>query len=132
MTTAAKIAPYGTWVSPISARRLAEGTAGVSELTVEDGVLYWLESRPDEGGRQVLMTRAASGAVRQLTPESFNVRTRVHEYGGADYRVIGGTAWFANFADQRLYRQDEGAEPVAITPAGYRYADISPPRQAGG
>ncbi len=126
MTTVAKTAPYGTWVSPISARRLAEGTAGVSELTVEDGVCYWLESRPDEGGRQVLMTRAADGAIRQLTSEGFYVRTRVHEYGGADFAVIGGAAWFANFADQRLYRQEGGAAPVAITPAGYRYADISP------
>ena len=60
-----------------------------------------------------------------MTPAPFNVRTRVHEYGGLCFRVADGVVWFANFADQRLYRQEPGAAPVAITPEGVdlRYGD---------
>ncbi len=131
MTAAPKIAPYGTWASPISAARLAAGAISVSDLQVEGDAIYWLESRPEEGGRTVLMRRDGAGAIRQLTPEGFYVRTRVHEYGGAPYRVVGETIWFANFADQRLYRQEGEAAPVAITAAGYRYADLSPVPRGG-
>jgi dipeptidyl aminopeptidase/acylaminoacyl peptidase len=119
------IAAYGTWASPISAASLAEGVIVVSDLRVAAGRLYWLESRPTEGGRQVVMT-GDEGGVRQLTPEGFNVRTRVHEYGGAAFMVEGDTLWFANFADQRLWAQRGDGPPVAVTPAGYRWADLVP------
>jgi dipeptidyl aminopeptidase/acylaminoacyl peptidase len=115
-------APYGTWASPISADSLAKGAIGVSDLRTEGGRLFWLENRPDQGGRMVAMTGDASGAT-EITPEGFSVRTRVHEYGGAAYAVIGETLYFANFTDQRLYAQRFGEAPVALTPEGYRYAD---------
>jgi dipeptidyl aminopeptidase/acylaminoacyl peptidase len=126
MSASPKIAPYGTWASPISAASLARGAIGVSDLRTADRRLFWLESRPDEGGRMVLMIRA-DGETRQLTPPGFNVRTRVHEYGGAPYVVVGETVYFSNFSDQKLYAQAIGGEaeaPVALTPAGYRYADL--------
>jgi dipeptidyl aminopeptidase/acylaminoacyl peptidase len=119
---AAKVAPYGAWASPITAEGIAEGQVAVSGLTVADGKAYWLESRPSEGGRMVVMTGDAADA-HILTPQGFNVRTRVHEYGGAPYAVIGGDLYFSNFDDQRLYRQAPGAAPEALTPQGYRYAD---------
>ena len=122
-TTQPTIAPYGTWVSPISAASLAEGVISVTDLRVAAGRLYWLESRPTERGRQVLMT-GDERSVRQLTPEGFNVRTRVHEYGGAPFMVEGETLWFANFADQRLWAQRGHGAPQAVTPAGYRWADL--------
>ncbi|MFI4976667.1 MAG: S9 family peptidase [Caulobacterales bacterium] len=123
-TGAVTVAPFGSWASPISAESLAKGAIGVADLRAADGRLYWLETRPDEGGRQVAMTGEA-GAVRQLTPEHFNVRTRVHEYGGASYVVVGERLYFSNFPDQRLYRQDltVAAAPEPLTPEGYRYAD---------
>jgi dipeptidyl aminopeptidase/acylaminoacyl peptidase len=117
------VAPYGTWLSPISAAALAEGASSVSDLRVDDSRLYWLESRPAEGGRQVLMTWDGA-ATRQLTPDGFNVRTRVHEYGGAPYLADGETIWFANFADQRLWRQAGESAPVPLTETGYRWADL--------
>ena len=127
-------APYGGWASPISAASLAKGAIGVGDLRTADGRLYWLESRPDEGGRMVAMTGGGAGR-RQLTPKGFNVRTRVHEYGGAAYAVVGDILYFANFADQRLYAQVlgggalgggalGGGEPTPLTPPGYRYADL--------
>ena len=115
-------APYGGWASPISAASLAKGAIGVSEPRAESGRLFWLENRPDEGGRMVAMTDEG-GETRQITPEGFNVRTRVHEYGGAAYAVIGNVLYFANFTDQRLYAQTFGVDPVPLTPKGCRYAD---------
>ena len=114
--------PYGAWASPITAASLAEGAIGLADLRVAGGQLYWLETRPAEGGRLVIMTQDGSGA-RQLTPETFNVRTRVHEYGGASYVVAPGGIWFSHFRDQKLYWQAPDAAPEALTPEGYRYAD---------
>ncbi|HEY3799361.1 MAG TPA: prolyl oligopeptidase family serine peptidase [Caulobacteraceae bacterium] len=123
---ASDVKPYGSWPSPISAASLAESAIGLGELKVADGRLYWLESRPTEGGRMVIMTFGADGAPKQLTPEGFNVRTRVHEYGGGAYCVAPDGVWFANFRDQLLYRQVGDAAPQPMTPAGYRYADAVP------
>jgi dipeptidyl aminopeptidase/acylaminoacyl peptidase len=114
--------PGGTWPSPITVQSLVEGAVHASDLRVSDGALHWLESRPAEGGRVAAMTMDGGGA-RELTAAPFNVRTRVHEYGGAPYLVAGGALYFANFKDQRLYRQADGAAPVALTGEGYRYAD---------
>jgi dipeptidyl aminopeptidase/acylaminoacyl peptidase len=114
--------PYGAWASPITAASMAGGMIGVSDVRVADGKLYWLENRPAEGGRMVVMTREG-GEARQLTPDGFNVRTRVHEYGGAPYVMTPYGLWFSQFRDQKLYRQRSGAEPEAMTLEGYRYAD---------
>ena len=115
-------APYGSWPSPISAASLAEAGVGMGDLRVHRDAVYWRESRPLERGRQVLM-RLRDGAISELTPADFNVRTRVHEYGGNSYIVFDSGIVFANFADQRLYFQGDGGAPVAITPAGFQYAD---------
>ena len=123
-TASPKVASYGSWASPITAASLAWGSIGVGGLQAVDGKLFWLENRPEEGARMVVVTGDATER-RQLTPPSFNVRTRVHEYGGASYAFVGRDLYFANFADQRLYVQVENADPVALTPPGYRYADMA-------
>ena len=122
----AEIRPYGSWTSPVTAASLAEGAVGVAEPRVAAGRLYWLETRPAEGGRLVAMTRDPGGQARQLTPEGFNVRTRVHEYGGGSYAVAPDGLWFSNFRDQKLYRQAGDAAPQPLTPEGYRFADAVP------
>jgi dipeptidyl aminopeptidase/acylaminoacyl peptidase len=121
----AEVRAYGAWASPITAASLAEGAIGLSDLRVANGRLYWLETRPAEGGRLVIMT-SQGGEIRQLTPEGFNARTRVHEYGGAPYVVAPGGVWFSHFRDQKLYWQATGGAPEALTPAGYRYGDAIP------
>jgi len=87
--------------------------------------LYWTERRPHEGGRQVIVRRAPTGVIADVTPAGFNARTRVHEYGGGHYAVREGTVWFANFDDQRIHRQQPGSDPMPITPdADVRHADL--------
>ena len=46
-----KVAAYGTWPSPISAAMLVEGGVSLSHVWLEDGIAYWVEGRPSEGGR---------------------------------------------------------------------------------
>jgi dipeptidyl aminopeptidase/acylaminoacyl peptidase len=120
-----KVAPYGSWASPISIDLLLKGqlTLGMPRWDGDD--LYWIEGRPLDAGRQVIVRRSATGAIADLTPAGFNARTRVHEYGGGQYAVKDGTIWFANYDDQRIYRQGSGSDPTPITPGvDVRHADL--------
>jgi len=86
--------------------------------------IYWLEMRPKEGGRNVIVKRSAAGDSVDINPPPFNARTKVHEYGGGDYLVSQGIVYFSNFSDQRLYRQESLGRAQALTAAGdIRYAD---------
>lgn len=124
-------APYGSWRSPIDPPLVARAgrRLGGAAIAADDAV-WWAEGRPTEGGRVVLMRRPEGGNAEVVTPEGFYVRTRAHEYGGGAWSLAGPDfVLFANFADQRLYRQRLGEGPVAITPepetgAGLRYADF--------
>ena len=121
-----RVAPYGTWASPITAEMVSVADIPLSQPWLEDGSVYWLERKPAEGGRSVLMHAPPNSEAVEVTPPGFNVRTTAHEYGGGAFLVHQGTAFFSNFADQRLYRQDLGGHPLAITPESVgrdRYAD---------
>ncbi|HLK62270.1 MAG TPA: S9 family peptidase [Bryobacteraceae bacterium] len=116
-------APYGSWKSPITSDLIVAKSIGLYEICLDGGSLYWLESRPNEGGRYVVVAHGAEGES-DVNPPPFNVRTRANEYGGGSWTVDRGMLYFSNFADQRLYRQQPGAAPQPLTPeAGLRYAD---------
>jgi dipeptidyl aminopeptidase/acylaminoacyl peptidase len=105
---------------------VAAGGVSLMQPRLHEGVAYWLEGRPAEGGRSVLVRADAFSEPTDVTPPGFNVRTTVHEYGGGAYLLHDGTVYFSNFADQRLYRQDADGDPVSITPdtgGCDRYAD---------
>ncbi|HXG88798.1 MAG TPA: prolyl oligopeptidase family serine peptidase [Vicinamibacterales bacterium] len=125
------IAPYGTWKSPLTAARVTAGSLRFDHIVLDGDDLYWVEGRASEGGRNVIVCRSRDGAVRDITPADFNVRTRVHEYGGAAYTVDDGTVYFSNFADQKMYRQARNGSPQPLTAAGYLYADsrLDPKRE---
>jgi len=116
--------PYGAWPSPLTAARVTAGALRLDHIQLDGDDVYWLEGRASEGGRYVVVKRAPSGAITDVTPPAFNVRTRVHEYGGAAYAVDRGTIYFSNFSDQRIYRQVGGGTPQPITPEGFFYADF--------
>jgi hypothetical protein len=119
-------APYGTWGSPITAEMVSGAGISLAQPQLDGGIVHWLEGRPTEGGRIVLVRAAPPSGPADVTPEGFNVRTTVHEYGGGASLVHDGTAYFSNFGDQRLYRQAPGADPEPITDESggtLRYAD---------
>jgi len=117
-------APYGTWKSPISSDLIVSDVVRLSDPVIDGREIYWTEQRPTEGGRLVLVNRTPDGTTTDVTPPGFNVRTRVHEYGGAPFVVRSGTVWFSNYDDQRLYRQKIGMDPVPMTPkVDLRWAD---------
>lgn len=119
-----QVAPYGTWKSPITSDLIVSDVVKLAEPVIDGHEIYWTELRPKEGGRIVLVKRSPDGKTADVTPPGFNVRTRVHEYGGAAFVVQDGNVWFANFGDQRIYRQPAGGDPVPITPEGdRRFAD---------
>jgi dipeptidyl aminopeptidase/acylaminoacyl peptidase len=120
-----RVAPYGSWGSPISSDLIVRGVVGLSQVTTDNGAAYWMESRPGEDGRNVIVRRAAGANMEDVTPRPFNARTRVHEYGGGDFAVHDDTVYFSNFADQRVYRLPPGGEPGPLTPeTGRRFADM--------
>jgi dipeptidyl aminopeptidase/acylaminoacyl peptidase len=124
-----RTASYGSWASPISAQSLVAGTVGLGDIALDGDAIYWSESRPQEGGRVVLVRRDPDGTTTDVTPAPYSVRTRVHEYGGGAYAVADGTVVFSNDADGRIYRQQVGEAPEPLTPEppeprALRYADL--------
>ncbi len=126
----ANVAPYGSWTSPFSLDLVADAggvSFGYLDIT-EDGV-YWTETRPLENGRSALVFHSHDGETVDVVPPDFNVRTRVHEYGGGAWFRDGSVVFCSSFEDSRLYRIDApGAEPQPITPEpaephALRYAD---------
>ena len=119
-----RAAAYGLWPSPISADLVAAGASPLSQPQLDGQDTYWLAGRASEGGRNTLL-RQRGAELTEMTPAPLNVRTRVHEYGGGACLVAGGTVWFSNFADNRIYTIPDGAAPVAVTAGGaQRHADF--------
>lgn len=116
-------APYGSWESPITAELTTRNSVGLSSINLDGDDLYWIESRPDEGGRRVIVKRDREGDISDAIPTGYSSRTRVHEYGGGSYSVFDGVIYFSNHSDQVLYRLKKGGMPEPLTTTGYRYAD---------
>ena len=124
MANSPNIAPYGSWKSPITSDLIVEGSVGLGQTAFDGDDIYWIELRPKESGRNVIVKRSVDGTNVDVTPPPFNARTRVHEYGGGEYLVSNGIVYFSNFSDQRLYKQEGQGTPQALTSAGdVRYAD---------
>ncbi len=120
-----KTAGYGSWKSPITSDLIASGAIRFDvQVELEGDDIYWVEMRPMEAGRYVVVHRSQDGRTSDVTPQPYNVRTRVHEYGGGAFIIGNGIVYFSNFADQRFYRQVPGRTPEPITTEGnVRYAD---------
>ena len=118
------VAPYGSWASPFKIERLTDRVVFLAEPLGVDGARWWIEGRPDEGGRQVLIRREADGTLTRMTPEGFNARSRVHEYGGAASLISGDLVVVSDFVTGRLHRVVRPGELMPLTPErDWRYAD---------
>ncbi len=117
--------PYGSWPSTIDIPSAVSASLRLSFPRLDGDDLYWLEGRPSEGGREVIVRRSGNGRTEDVTQPPFNVRTRAHEYGGGEYLVDQGIVYFSNFSDGRLYRQARGGQAEPLTaPGAMRFADM--------
>jgi dipeptidyl aminopeptidase/acylaminoacyl peptidase len=124
-----KVAPFGSWASPITSELIVAGSVRLGDVLLDGGDVYWHESRPAEAGRYAIVRRAPDGTTSDVNPAPSNARTRVHEYGGGSFTIVDGVVFYVNYVDQRLYRQDPGGDPTPITPAiDLRYADFAADR----
>ena len=131
--TAENAMPYGAWPSDISSTRLTASTVRLSEPHLDNGNSYWLEQRPEEQGRSIVVCQPANTELDafDVTPTTMSVRSKVHEYGGGCYTVDNDVVYFVNGNDQRVYAMpaDQSHEPIALSPensaqVNYRYADL--------
>ncbi len=121
------IAPYGSWKSPVTADLITSGTVSLEEIWVDGEDVYWIESRPSERGRCVIVRCSPDNQITDRTPAPYSARTSVHEYGGGSFAVFNKILYFANSSDQRLYRQEENKAPKPMTTESesqLRYADL--------
>jgi dipeptidyl aminopeptidase/acylaminoacyl peptidase len=130
-----EIAHYGTWKSPITAEKIAEGASSIIYMLLDGNETYLCELRPSNKGRYTIVKCDGSGRCEDMTPKDFNVRSSVHEYGGAPFALSKGTIYATNGADHALYQICPGKEPKQLTAgqvydtathtwSGTRFADL--------
>ena len=117
-------ASYGCWKSPISSELIASGSIKFDQIVLDGSDIYWIERRPAEKGRYVIVRRSPDGSRTDMLPPPFNARSSVHEYGGGSFIVSEGIIYFSNFSDQQVYRlaSDSVLQPITFT-KHMRYAD---------
>ena len=125
------VSSFGTWKSPITAAVVATQGLRLGYVSIDGDDIYWIEGRPQEGGRNVLVRRRADGTIADVTDATLNVRSRIHEYGGAAYVVADGTAYVSNFTDQRIHAVTaDGSRARPLTAEGaWFYADYAVDRR---
>ncbi len=116
-------APFGSWVSPLTAASIFESSDSISYLSASHGSLHFIESRAENNGRNMLVELDENQRAVPLTDPELSVRSRVHEYGGRPYLVVGEDIYYSGFEDQQIYKLSPGGEPLAITPEGLRYME---------
>lgn len=120
-----KIAPCGAWPSALSSDLLASKSLGLSEPKLFGDRLYWLERRPDEGGRSTILYKEKNKPAREIVPLTYDVGSRVHEYGGGAYCVAGQGVFFVNQKDNNIYLARDKGNPEAISHfTNLRFADL--------
>jgi dipeptidyl aminopeptidase/acylaminoacyl peptidase len=115
---------YRDWQARLDPRHLYSQAPAPQYPTEYRGYIYYLEQRAAEGGRSVLVRQQAgvgsASKKETLTPDGFNIRSRVHEYGGKAFLLADGFSWFFNDTDSRIYKQKLGLErePEALSEEG--------------
>ena len=118
-------APFGSWKSGLGAEALAAATVRFGQIAITGDSIFASEGRPAEGGRNVVFACDGAGRCADVNPAPFDVRNRVHEYGGGAFLIAAdGELFFCHDADQRIWRMRAGEAPRPVTRGGaLRYAD---------
>src|SRR5262245_24282530 len=119
-----KLLGYGGWRSPITSDLIVAETIGLGQPKLSGDSVFWVEQRPSEAGRNVIVRRRADGRREDVNPAPYNARSRVHEYGGDAYLPAGDRVFFTRYDDQMLYVAGGAAGPARLTgQSGLRFAD---------
>ncbi|KAJ6494894.1 hypothetical protein C8R47DRAFT_974325, partial [Mycena vitilis] len=126
MASPPRTAPYGTWISPITAEAVAAQSPGIEDLILDPATanVYLAQKRPEENGRSAIVDASDR---KDLFDTSWDARTQFHEYGGAASIVFGDVLYFSHLRDHRVYKTTKGATPQPITPLNpvVRFADFT-------
>ncbi|MGI9381148.1 MAG: alpha/beta hydrolase family protein [Methyloligellaceae bacterium] len=116
----------GEWESSLDAEAIAAGSRRFGLVFATDNHTYWTESRPEEGGRNVIMRSDTSGQVEDVLAKEYSARSQVHEYGGGEFLITNDGLFFVNDEDQDIYFRDEqgGVQRVTREPQT-RFADFA-------
>ena len=117
--------------APLGAAAVVGRTPVFKEPRLQGPWLLWLEQRPHEQGRTTLLLRRSGqpddAEARELTPGPWDLRSRVHEYGGGAYAISGGDVVWVHDGDRCLWhlRLDSCSgrsleEPHRLTAPGER------------
>ena len=124
-----KQSQYGSWESIFTPEKIIEGGLRFNEIRIDNQDIYFLEGRPSESGRSVIIKHNKDGTTTDIIPKKFNSRNAVHEYGGGSFTVKDEIVFFTNWEDQLIYKVSADkitpiTEPSDI-PMGIRYADLT-------
>ncbi|WP_019506979.1 S9 family peptidase [Pleurocapsa sp. PCC 7319] len=120
-----QVAAYGSWKSPITSNLIVSKTIGIGSIVVNGDDIYWLEKRPQEKGRNLIVRYSKQRGIKSITPSPLSVRSKIHEYGGGAFIVEQDTIYFSNYSDGRIYQQVLPKPPQALTnKVQQRYGDI--------
>jgi len=115
--------PYGTWKSPVSSQLITADSVTLDELQLHSSGTYWLERRPAEQGRCVIVQHN-NGINTDLFDSPYSARSRCNEYGGGVYCIGNNGLYFVNDSDQNIYFCSSSSSPIAITNDDCSYADL--------
>ena len=119
------IKPHGSWKSPITSDLIASSSVRLGDICIDGDDIYWVESRPDQNGRNTIKKHALDGTQIEMIPSPFSVRTRVHEYGGGAFTAHNGVIYFSHIGDNQLYMTASGNPPRQLTAEeNIRFADL--------
>lgn len=116
---------YGFFESSLSAADAVAAGLEYGQLHACEQGLFWVEYRPSDGGRNLLIQRSWEGQTTCLTPAGFSVRSSVYEYGGKSWCSAGQQIAFVNAADQQIWLQTDSQSPLLLTKTpDCRYGDL--------
>jgi len=120
------IATYGSWISPITSDIASSNSLRFGAIDIDQDFFYYIETRPSEKGRSVLMKGSLDGVLEEVLPQEFNVRSNVHVYGGKCFSVVEGTIYFSNYSDGAIYKKTVDCPITKITKGtNFSFIDFS-------
>ena len=116
---------YGFWESEFSIKDLTKNARTLQEIGVRGNQVFWTEARPEENGRNALVSSFPSGSLQEEA-SSRNVKTRVHGYGGGAFKVFADRVVFFDDITKGLYsKNNKGKVECLIKDSSKCFADFT-------